>query len=134
MKQAFTLIELLIVIAIIGILSAVVITSLNEGRSQASDSSKISGAQQVAKAMELARSNTGEFETYTSSTSAAIGLQEHLSLWPREVEFIDNTGNNEVFCVYALLESDANTNYFVASQQGSGERSSAPTLADCARD
>lgn len=134
MKQAFTLIELLMVIAIIGILSAVVITNLNEGRTQASDSSKIAGAQEVAKAMQLERSRSGAYPGYTSSSSAAIGLQKHLANWPIGVEFANNTGNTNLFCVYADLSADASANYFVSSHLGSGARTTTPAIEDCVRD
>ncbi|MFW0871237.1 MAG: type II secretion system protein [Patescibacteria group bacterium] len=131
MKQAFTLIELLMVIAIIGILALTVFTNLNQGRTQATDSSKITGVKETAKAMELDRDISGNFPGYTSSSSAAIGLQNHLSTWPTGVEFIDNTGNTDAFCIYAPLSAEVNANYFVASQQSAGPRSTAPTLGDC---
>ena len=53
--KGFTLIELLIVIAIIGILSAVVLTSLDSARNQAQDEKKVKDLKQIAMALELVR-------------------------------------------------------------------------------
>lgn len=132
-QSGFTLIELLIVIAIVGILSAVVVTSLNSSRQRAHDANKITGVKEVAKAMELDRNaQTGYFSTFSTTLAAVIGLQSYIDPWPDRVVFVDNTGDNESYCVYVQLEAHANGNYFVASQSGAGYRAIPPTLGDCA--
>lgn len=52
-KKGFTLIELLVVISIIGILSSVVIASLNTARQKARDSNRITDVKQLQLALEL---------------------------------------------------------------------------------
>ena len=60
--KGFTIIELLIVIAIIGLISAAVLTSLNSAREKARDARKIKDLKQIAMALEMARDPvTGEF-------------------------------------------------------------------------
>ncbi len=133
-KSAFTLIELLVVIAIIGILSAVVLTSLNSSRDKANDSSKISGVKSASRAMELDRNQlTGFFSTYNTTAAAAIGLQEYLERWPTDVEFVDNTSDNTIYCIYAVLQNSS-ANYIVASENSAGFRTTLPVLGDCDAD
>lgn len=53
MKKGFTLIELLIVVSIIGILSTVVVSVLNEGRVRAKDVKSISNLSSIQKSLEM---------------------------------------------------------------------------------
>lgn len=53
LKKSFTLIELLIVIAIIGILSAMVVVALNNARFKAKDSRVLSDLVQIRRLMEM---------------------------------------------------------------------------------
>jgi prepilin-type N-terminal cleavage/methylation domain-containing protein len=54
-RKAFTLVELLIVIAIIGILAAVILISLNTARLKAQDTQVKSDVSSLAKALEIVR-------------------------------------------------------------------------------
>lgn len=67
-KKAFTLIELLIVIAIIGLLSSIVLASLNVSRKKARDARRLSDLNQISLAFEMYYDNNtrypGTFNTY----------------------------------------------------------------------
>lgn len=52
-KKGFTLIELLVVISIIGLLSSVVLVSLNTARARARDAERLSALREVQKSLEL---------------------------------------------------------------------------------
>ena len=57
----FTLIELLVVISIIGLLSSVVMASLNSARSKARDIKRVQGLQQVQIALEMYYNENGSY-------------------------------------------------------------------------
>ena len=58
-QKGFTLIELLVVISIIGLLSSIVLTSLNEARGRARDAVRIQEIKSVIQAIELHRLEYG---------------------------------------------------------------------------
>ncbi|HEQ78172.1 MAG TPA: prepilin-type N-terminal cleavage/methylation domain-containing protein, partial [Euryarchaeota archaeon] len=60
-KKGFTLIELLVVISIIGLLSSVILASLNTARSKARDAQRISDLKQIQLALELYRDENGVY-------------------------------------------------------------------------
>lgn len=131
-RRGFTLIELLVTIAIIGILSAVIITSLNSSRERATDSTRITGVKEVSKAMEVERSQlTGAYATYSNAAAAEIGLAGVLGVWPTGVSFIDNTGDSDQYCIYAAMTNSEEGNYYVGSETGNGYSATVPTLGDC---
>ena len=62
-KKGFTLIELLVVISIIGLLSSVVLASLNTARAKSRDARRISDIRQIRNALELYKDSTGYYPT-----------------------------------------------------------------------
>lgn len=60
-KKGFTLIELLVVIFIIGLLTSIILVSLNGARSKARDAKRISDLNQISVALELYYHNHGSF-------------------------------------------------------------------------
>lgn len=61
MKKAFTLIELLIVITIIGILMALAIASYAKTRAAARDAKRQSDLEQIKSALEIYRADNGQY-------------------------------------------------------------------------
>jgi prepilin-type N-terminal cleavage/methylation domain-containing protein len=66
--KGFTLIELLVVISIIGMLSSVVLSSLNTARGKARDATRISQLQEVRKAIDIYYSQFGTYPSNFTST------------------------------------------------------------------
>jgi type II secretion system protein G len=62
-SSGFTLIELLVVISIIGMLSSVVLSSLNTARGKARDAERLADMRQIRNALELYRSDFGVYPT-----------------------------------------------------------------------
>ena len=79
-KRGFTLIELLVVISIIGLLSSVVLASLNTARIKGRDARRISDLRQVQTALALCYEKTGSFaingETKISSPCYREGFTD----------------------------------------------------------
>lgn len=60
-SRGFTLIEILVVVAIVGILASVVLVSLNTTRVNARDTARVATIKEVQKALELYFSDTGYY-------------------------------------------------------------------------
>lgn len=60
-KAGFTLIEILVVISIIGILSSIVLASINQSRAKARDAQIIAGVDALKKALELYNDANGRY-------------------------------------------------------------------------
>lgn len=60
-RKGFTLIELMVVIAIIGILATVVVSSLNTARAKGRDTKRISDIHQIQNALELYYNTNGVY-------------------------------------------------------------------------
>lgn len=65
-ERGFTLIELLVVISIIGLLSSVVLASLNTARAKANNTRRIADLQQLRTALELYYSSNGSYPIQAS--------------------------------------------------------------------
>ncbi len=75
-KKGFTIIELLVVISIIGLLSSIVIVSLNAARATARDKQRISDLAQIQLALKLYQTQNGEFPCENpSNCSASVQTQ-----------------------------------------------------------
>lgn len=142
-KRAFTLIEMLVVISLIGILAALALVSFGNSQKQARDSQRKSELRQYQTALEnYATKNGTLYPSYTSSTSADTTLCTKLSLTtcptdPKDVSpylyrYISNGtgGGTDTATDYSLwtgLESGSGTYWIVCSNGKVGENASVPT-------
>lgn len=97
--NGFTLIELLVVISIISLISSIVMASLNSARISARDTQRISDIRQIRIALELYKSDHGDYPTAgpwiisnNSNWDSTLGvaLAPYISKLPRDP--INNTG------------------------------------------
>ncbi|MDO8231708.1 MAG: type II secretion system protein [bacterium] len=75
-SRAFTLVELLIVIAIISLLSSVVLSNLNTARTKARDAARIQNAQALLTAMELYHLSNGYYPRTFEPGDVLVKLTE----------------------------------------------------------
>lgn len=76
MKKGFTLLELLVVIAVIGILSSVVMTSLSNAKKKADVSFVLQTAGELSKAMTVYYEQYGNYGAYTSNMNINSGYRD----------------------------------------------------------
>ena len=75
-KKGFTLIELMLVISIIGVLSSVILTRLNQAKISARDTRRIQDIQEIEKAFDLYLSDHNYVWPTTSSSWVCLGLND----------------------------------------------------------
>ncbi len=72
MKFAFTLVELLVVVSIIGLLVSIVLASLNSARIKSRDTRRVSDIREIRSALELYYTDNQEYPDDIYATSGSI--------------------------------------------------------------
>ena len=152
-KHGFTLVELITVIAIIGMLAAVAVYTFPQARKQARDQQRKSDLRQYQAALEAyANANGGNFPSMPGdpapalcTTSIDLDGKGFIALCPEDPFFTvatqkyrydsDGAGGGGVatkYVVYATLESPSSTTYWVICSIGKGGNStSTPSSGNC---
>lgn len=99
-RRAFTLVELLIVVAIIGILASVILVGLGPSQRKGRDARRISDIRQIQTALELEYNRTG---SYPDKDKLPAGIPKDPSGKPYNYEPLSN---NSSYCLGAKLEED----------------------------
>jgi len=125
-KKAFTLIELLIVIAIIGILAAVIFVSLNTARKKAQDTQVKSDLTSLSQALEIVkidRALTATAWTYVVDNTSSV-TDANISRWTDTAT--PGTGNRLVsklpvnpFGGQYYIKVDSSSDYWLLSRLNS---------------
>lgn len=133
-SRGFTLLELVIVITIIGIISAIVLVALGESRAKGRDGQRAAQTQEFLKAFELHYSDNGAYPndglmgTYRQPVQiSAIGSQITNAGYIKRVpeDPLYDAAQGYLYCsnnagdTYALLvnvEDESGSNYCVASK------------------
>ncbi len=131
-QRGFSLIEILISLALIAVLSTNLVGSLNSTRSLSRDSVRISDVRQIAIAMELNR-NILDDDYLVVSSDLPDSIGSDLSNVPKNnfdndglYYWLDNTLNPDEYCVWAEIENDTFGHLYFANPYGRGYQDSAP--------
>ncbi|MDP3093947.1 MAG: type II secretion system protein [bacterium] len=146
--NGFTLVELLVVIAVIGLLASIVLVSMGSAREKARDARRQADIRQIGTAMELYYSdNSEEYLSTAGGVDAVTAIPNPCSatlcylpavpkdpknVTPQQYTWAANSANKQKYCVYAKFESGTNT-YVCSSERGTLSKVSAtaPTLTAC---
>ncbi len=128
-NKGFTLIEMMVVIAIIGLLSSVVLVALGPSRNKAKDTRIISDINQTRAMLETKFNPSNSSYAYVvtdygSLTTDVANNGGTLTVNPS----IGGTGS--VYAISSPLASD-NTKYYCVDSTGKSETAAAPTTTNC---
>lgn len=142
-QRGFTLLELLVVLAIIGIMASLVLVSLQSVRGKARDAKRVSDVRQLMLAMELylddhlkypEKGAVGLIDSLPSNLSPYLlpvptdpGVTPANCL-PEGYRWWGNTGQGQKYCLWACLEQGG---VFTASPKGTIKLDSSPADLDC---
>lgn len=143
LQKGFTLIELLIVIAIIGVLSALLMSNFIGVRQRARDAQRKSDLRQIQSALELYRSDLGNYPATNVFPGCNSSFSNSTTIYmskvpcdPNDKSFTGSTGNyyyesdSNGYTLVACLEN-ASDGQAVAADDSSADFGSAP-VDNCA--
>lgn len=154
LNKAFTLIEMLVVVSLIGILAALALVSFGGAQKQARDTTRKSDLKQYQNALEIYGNLTsGIYPSRTSASSAYTTLCSDLNVRlepditcsqdPKNASdstfaynYITDGSNGTVsatrYVLWGILENKTTTTYWVVCANGkTGESTTAPTSGVC---
>ena len=116
-SRGFTLVELMIVIAIIGLLSGIIITSLTGSKGKSRDARRISDVNQIQLALEQYFDRCGDYPTALNTSlnngcPSGIALSSYISVVPKDpstntlYDYVVNNGTTPTdYVIHTKLET-----------------------------
>ena len=128
--RGFTLVELMTVIAIITILAAIIIVSLNNARVRARDAKRLTALDQIHDAVEQYRADYGIYPITDCSTNGGPAYASYQGFWSTDVvcSSVDGSGTQTLFqalspyitqpVIDPLNQTQADAGYLYISSDG----------------
>lgn len=114
-RSGFTIIELLVVVAIIGTIGAIVLVSLSESREHSRNTARISQIKEYQKAFDLYYSDKGHYPKFGNNETATICLGDYDDnrCWANGTGFFERAAvNAEIAPLYMGRIPDGETKMF----------------------
>jgi type II secretion system protein G len=142
-NKGFTLLELLVVLAVIGVLASIVLVSLQSVRGKARDARRQADLRQMLTALELyyddhlkypEKGGLGLIEAIPTAIPPYLAPTPQdpgnipMACQPEGYRWRGNTGQAQKYCAWACLE---NNEFFAVSPRGTRSLTSQPSTLDC---
>lgn len=128
-EKGFTLIEMLVVIAVVGILSATVLTALSPSRKRAQDSRIVTGMQQIRAVAETRyNGSTGMYEIDGTSDADITRQMDDIEQNGGTDFVVETTDEGRAYRSYVVLPGSGKF-YCIDSTGFSGEQNDEPVAS-----
>jgi prepilin-type N-terminal cleavage/methylation domain-containing protein len=114
-KRGFTLIELLVVVSIIGILSSLVLTSLNSARIKARDAKRLASIKQIQSSLELYYNTNGSYPVLLAYHNTSSGDVNWLTSFATAIRpFLTSVPSDSTSGGYMYSSTNSGSKYGLA--------------------
>ena len=118
-KRGFTLIEILIVVAIIAILASVVLIGLGPTQRAGRDARRISDLHEVQTALQLYYNHNAKYPSTADYATLITDLEGDATIGVTQVP---NDPNNASGATYSYSDTDSGQNYVIGAQLETGSQ------------
>jgi len=113
-KKAFTLVEIVIVIAVIGILATIAILGLTQYQADGRDARRLTSATTIVDALEKYYEKNGEYPSCATMTAATSVVGQTLGIDPTHLRAPSSSNTNSIVCADITASTTQDVYAYVA--------------------